>query len=44
MIDIIAGSKSDSHIVDEVAKVLKENNVIFEINYISAHTNLPKYR
>ncbi len=37
MIDIIAGSKSDSHIVDEVAKVLKENNVIFEINYISAH-------
>jgi len=37
VIDIIAGSKSDSHIVDEVAKVLKENNVIFEINYISAH-------
>ncbi len=37
MIDIIAGSKSDSHIVDKVAKVLKENNVIFEINYISAH-------
>lgn len=37
MIDIIAGSKSDSHIVDKVTKVLKENNVIFEINYISAH-------
>ncbi len=37
MIDIIAGSKSDSHIVDKVAKVLEENNVFFEINYISAH-------
>ena len=37
MIDIIAGSKSDSHIVDKVVKVLKENNIIFEINYISAH-------
>lgn len=37
MIDIIAGSKSDSHIVDKVTKVLEENNVLFEINYISAH-------
>ena len=37
MIDIIAGSKSDSHIVDKVVKVLEENNVPFEIDYISAH-------
>jgi len=37
VIDIIAGSKSDSHIVDKVVKVLEENNVPFEIDYISAH-------
>lgn len=37
MINIIAGSKSDSHIVDKVVKVLEENSVPFEIDYISAH-------
>ncbi len=37
MIDIIAGSKSDQKIVDKVTNVLDENNVNYNVYYLSAH-------
>ncbi|MHA1302919.1 MAG: 5-(carboxyamino)imidazole ribonucleotide mutase [Candidatus Heimdallarchaeaceae archaeon] len=37
MIDIIAGSKSDAHIVEKVTKVLAEYPIKYSVNYISAH-------
>jgi len=37
MIEIIAGSKSDSHIVEKTVKVLEGYNVEYTIKYISAH-------
>jgi len=42
MIEIIAGSKSDEEIVNKTINVLKENNIPFELNYISAHRNHEK--
>ena len=42
MIEIIAGSKSYEEIVNKTIKVLKENNISFEINYISAHRDHEK--
>ena len=42
MIEIIAGSKSDEEIVKKTTKILDENNIPFEINYISAHRNHEK--
>ena len=42
MIEIIAGSKSDEEIVNKTVKVLKENDIPFELNYISAHRDHEK--
>lgn len=36
---ILAGSKSDQHVTDEVAKVLTELGVSHEVKFISAHRN-----
>lgn len=37
MILIIAGSKSDEHIVNKVKKVFDENKVEYEVQFASAH-------
>jgi len=37
IIDIIAGSKNDKHVVDKVTKVLDEYGVPYRVAYISAH-------
>lgn len=37
IIDIIAGSKNDKHIVDKVTKVLDEHGIPYRVAYISAH-------
>ncbi|HDM24312.1 5-(carboxyamino)imidazole ribonucleotide mutase [archaeon] len=37
IIDIIAGSKNDKHIVDKVTKVLDEYGIPYRVAYISAH-------
>ena len=36
---IVAGSKNDQAVADEVAKVLQELGVSFDIRFISAHRN-----
>ncbi len=41
---IIAGSKSDQQVVDDVAKALTELGVAHDIQYISAHRNPDKLR
>ena len=41
---IIAGSKSDQHIVDKVENVLKENNVDYSIKYCSFHREPDKLK
>jgi len=42
MIEIIAGSKSDEKIVNKTIKVLEDNKISYEINYISAHRDHEK--
>ncbi|UJG44938.1 MAG: AIR carboxylase family protein [Candidatus Heimdallarchaeum endolithica] len=42
MIDIIAGSKSDSKIVEKVLTVLEANNVEYKVLYLSAHRDHEK--
>ncbi|MHA1667255.1 MAG: 5-(carboxyamino)imidazole ribonucleotide mutase [Candidatus Heimdallarchaeaceae archaeon] len=42
MIEIIAGSKSDKRIVEKTTKVLEENSILFEVNYLSAHRDHDK--
>ncbi len=37
LIDIIAGSKGDKHVVDKVTKVLDEHRIPYRVAYISAH-------
>ena len=37
LIEIIAGSRSDQKIVQKTISVLEENEVEYEVNYISAH-------
>lgn len=39
MIEIISGSKSDEKIVQKTANVLEENNIKYEVKYLSAHRN-----
>lgn len=41
---IIAGSKSDQAITEDVSKVLSELGVAFEVQFISAHRNPEKLR
>ena len=41
---IIAGSKSDSKIVEKVEKVLKEKNVSYRVEYCSAHREPDRLR
>ena len=36
---VLAGSKSDSPVVEEATKMLEELGVSFEVKYISAHRN-----
>lgn len=36
---VIAGSKSDQAIIDEVTKVLSDLGVAYEVKYLSAHRN-----
>lgn len=36
-VSIIAGSKSDKKIVQDAIKILKEQKIEYEINYLSAH-------
>ncbi len=43
-ISIIAGSKSDEKIVKETIQVLKENEIKYEINYLSCHRQPEKLR
>ncbi|MHA1238373.1 MAG: 5-(carboxyamino)imidazole ribonucleotide mutase [Candidatus Odinarchaeia archaeon] len=43
-IKIIAGSKSDSHIVESVVSVLDDFKVKYEVQYISAHRDPDKLR
>ena len=38
-VSVLAGSKSDQAIVDDVTKTLGELGVSFEVKYISAHRN-----
>ena len=42
LVAIIAGSKSDERIVEEAASVLKELNIEYEVQYLSAHRNHPQ--
>ncbi|UJG42111.1 MAG: AIR carboxylase family protein [Candidatus Heimdallarchaeum aukensis] len=42
MIDVIAGSKSDSKIVEKVTTVLDANNVEYKVLYLSAHRDHEK--
>ena len=41
---IIAGSKSDQPVTDEVSKVLGELGVAYEVQFISAHRNPERLR
>ena len=43
-VSIIAGSKSDEKIVQDTMKILEENNIEHEINYISAHREPDKLK
>lgn len=43
-ISIIAGSKSDEKIAGDAVKILKENKIKHELNYISAHREPEKLR
>lgn len=43
-ISILAGSKSDEKIVKDTVKILKENKINCEINYLSAHREPEKLR
>jgi len=42
LVAIIAGSKSDERIVEEATSVLKELNIEYEVQYLSAHRNHPQ--
>ncbi|MHA1873104.1 MAG: 5-(carboxyamino)imidazole ribonucleotide mutase [Candidatus Heimdallarchaeaceae archaeon] len=42
MIDVIAGSKSDSKIVEKVITVLEANNIEYKVLYLSAHRDHEK--
>jgi len=42
VIDVIAGSKSDSKIVEKVTTVLDANNVEYKVLYLSAHRDHEK--
>lgn len=39
---LIAGSKSDNHVVEKVVETLREENISYEVNYISAHRDPEK--
>ena len=43
-VSIIAGSKSDEKIVQDTTKILEENKIEHEINYISAHRQPDKLK
>lgn len=43
-VSIIAGSKSDEKIARDAVKILKENKIKHEINYLSAHRMPEKLR
>lgn len=43
-VSIIAGSKSDERIVRDAVKILKENKVEHETNYLSAHRQPEKLK
>ena len=38
-VHVIAGSKSDSHIVEKVTKTLDDHGTSYKIDYLSAHRN-----
>jgi 5-(carboxyamino)imidazole ribonucleotide mutase len=42
IVSIIAGSKSDKDVYEKAEKVLKENNISYELNIISAHRDPEK--
>ena len=42
MVAIIAGSTSDNAVYDKAEKILKENNIPYELNIISAHRDPEK--
>jgi 5-(carboxyamino)imidazole ribonucleotide mutase len=42
LISIIAGSTSDKEVYEKIEKVLKENNILYDLQIISAHRN-PKH-
>ncbi|MEM2109538.1 MAG: 5-(carboxyamino)imidazole ribonucleotide mutase [Candidatus Odinarchaeota archaeon] len=41
---VLAGSKSDSEIVEKVTSTLDEEKITYEVNYISAHRDPEKLR
>ena len=43
-VSIIAGSKSDEKIVQDTTKILEENKIEHEVNYISAHREPEKLK
>jgi len=43
-VSIIAGSKSDEKIVQDTTKILEENKIEYEVNYISAHREPDKLK
>lgn len=43
-VSIIAGSKSDKKIVQDTTKILEENKIEHEVNYISAHREPEKLK
>ena len=42
IVSIIAGSESDKHVYEKAEKVLKENNIPYELKIISAHRDPDK--
>ena len=42
IISIIAGSESDKDVYEKAEKVLKENNIPYELKILSAHRNPEK--
>jgi 5-(carboxyamino)imidazole ribonucleotide mutase len=42
LISIIAGSISDKEVYEKIEKVLKENNILYDLQIISAHRNPEK--